>query len=135
VSGGNGSGKNGGGDAFDDFDALIRDRDDDFEVGGDWENPRADYDPYEDFRASQAGRGGDSGSSSFADRGLVDAITRIIESLAGSAGDALAPDTRRQLEKLLRDLLVVLRDVIDAMIERIDNRRDNDFEIEEIPVD
>ena len=59
MSGGNGGGKNGGGDAFDDFDALIRDRDDDFEVGGDWDNPRADYDPYEDFRASQAGRGGE----------------------------------------------------------------------------
>lgn len=135
MSGGNGNGdKNGGGDAFDDFDALIRDREDEFDVPGDWDNPRAGYDPYEDFKQSQAG-GGASGGSSFADRGLVDAITRIIESLAGAAGDTLAPDTRRQLEKLLRDLLVVLRDVIDAMIERIDNRRDDDFEIEEIPVD
>lgn len=135
MSGGNGSGKNGGGDAFDDFDALIRDRDDEFDVPGDWDNPRAGYDPYEDFKQSQAGSGGGAGNSGFADRGLVDAITRIIESLAGAAGDALAPDTRRQLEKLLRDLLVVLRDVIDAMIERIDNRRDQDFEIEEIPID
>ena len=135
MSGGNGKGSNGGGgDLFDDFDALIRDREEEFGPEGEWENPRAGYDPYEDFRASQARREG-GGSSAFADRGLVEAITRIIESLAGAAGDALAPDTRRQLEKLLRDLLVVLRDVIDAMIERIDNRRDDDFEIEEIPVD
>ena len=35
----------------------------------------------------------------------------------------------------LRDLLMVLRDIINAMIERIDNRRDEDFRVEEIPID
>mgnify|MGYP006351711723 CR=1 FL=1 len=69
------------------------------------------------------------------DRGLVDAITRILEGLAGVAGDSLAPEVRRQMEKALRDLLIVLRDVIDAVIERIDNRREPDVEIEEIPID
>lgn len=132
-NGGNGSRPGG-----DDFEPLIRDRETDF--GSDWDNPRADYDPYADFAAGGAGeRGGGQGygfgGSGLGDRGLVDAITRIIDSLASAAGDALAPDTRRQLEKLLRDLLVVLRDVIDAMIERIDNRREDDFEIEEIPID
>lgn len=137
-NGGNGSHPGG-----DDFEPLIRDRETDF--GSDWDNPRADYDPYADFAAGGARQGGGSqgysfggsglGGSGLGDRGLVDAITRIIDSLATAAGDALAPDTRRQLEKLLRDLLVVLRDVIDAMIERIDNRREDDFEIEEIPID
>lgn len=132
-----GPGRNGGNGSHpggDDFEPLIRDRETDF--GGDWDNPRADYDPYADFATGGARAGGPGfGGADFADRGLVDAITRIIDSLASAAGDALAPETRRQLEKLLRDLLVVLRDVIDAMIERIDNRRDEEFEIEEIPID
>ncbi len=123
---GNGAGNGAGG--FDDFDDFIRDREEEF--GGEWENPRAGYDPYEDYARAQSGA-----RAPGIDRGLVDAITRILEGLAGVAGDALSPDTRRQLEKTLRDLLVVLRDVIDAMIERIDNRRDQDFEIEEIPID
>lgn len=125
---GNGSGNGNGAGGFDDFDDFIRDREDPFEGASD--NPRAGYDPYEDYARSQAGA-----RQPGIDRGLVDAITRILEGLAGVAGDALSPETRRQLEKALRDLLVVLRDVIDAMIERIDNRRDADFEIEEIPID
>lgn len=133
------AGRNGGNGSHpgDDFEPLIRDRETDF--GSDWERPRADHDPYADFAsAGHAGGGSQNqafGGSGLGDRGLVDAITRIIDSLASAAGDALAPDARRQLEKLLRDLLVVLRNVIDAMIERIDNRRDDDFEIEEIPID
>ncbi len=124
-NGGNGSHPGGG---YEDFEPLIRDRDDAF--AGDWDNPRSGYDPYQDF----AGGGGFSSAGS-GDRGLVDAITRIIETLASAAGDSLAPETRQQLEKVLRDLLVVLRDVINAMIERIDNRREDDYEIEEIPID
>ena len=100
------------------------------EFPGEWENPRADYDPYEDFARSQ-GMPRNPG----VDRGLVDAITRILEGLAGVAGGSLAPEVRRQMEKALRDLLIVLRDVIDAVIERIDNRREPDVEIEEIPID
>jgi uncharacterized membrane protein len=123
-NGGSGNGNGAGG-----FDDFIRDREDP------WENPRADYDPYEDFAASGSSRQSGFGSAGLGDRGLVDSITRIIETLASTAGDALSPDTRRQLEKALRDLLVVLRDVIDAMIERIDRRRENDIEIEEIPID
>lgn len=107
-SGGNGT--NGGPGGFDEFEDLIRDRDEfDFE-----ENPRADYDPYSDFASSGSRAGSSRGAGAFGDRGLVDAITRIIESLGGIAGDALSPETRRRLEKALRDLLVVLRDIIDA---------------------
>lgn len=119
---GNGSNGNGAG-GFDDFDDFIRDREDDFSAG--WDDPG---DPYADY-----GRGG-SREPGF-DRGLVDAIARIIDGLAGAAGDALSPDLRRQLEKSLRDLLVILRDIINAMIERIDNRRDDEPRIEEIPID
>ncbi len=131
---GNGNGSGNGAGGFDDF--FIRDRDADGEreePAGYEDHPRGGYDPYEDYASS-------SGSSSRArqpgfDRGLVDSITRIIEGLASVAGDSLSPDTRRQLEKALRDLLMVLRDVIDAMIARIDSRRDTDFEMESIPID
>jgi hypothetical protein len=136
--GGNGNGNGAGG--FDDFDDFIRDRAEEAGEsqthGGYEDHPRGDYDPYADF----AGAGGGPGAGARArqpgfDRGLVDGITRILESLASVAGDSLAPETRRQLERALRDLLVVLRDVITAMIERIDNRREVDFEMEEIPID
>jgi hypothetical protein len=132
--GGSGNG-NGNGDGFDDF--FIRDRGDDgerVESGGYEDHPRAGYDPYEDFAGARAGSSSRARQPGF-DRGLVDSITKILEGLAGVAGDALAPETRRQLERALRDLLVVLRDVIDAMIARIDSRRDDEFEIEEIPID
>jgi hypothetical protein len=128
---GNGNSGNGGGaGGFDDFDSFIRDRDEELSEGP-YENPRAGYDPYEDFAGAQSGQRQSSGF----DHGLLDAITRILEGLGGVTGDALSPDARRKLEKALRDLLVVLRDVINAMIERIDNRRDDDFEIEEIPIE
>lgn len=123
--GGNGNGAGG----FDDFDDFIRDRADETESQG---QAYGGYDPYEDYAG--AGAGARARQPGF-DRGLVDGITRILESLASVAGDSLAPETRRQLEKALRDLLVVLRDVITAMIERIDNRREIDFEMEEIPID
>lgn len=125
---GNGNGSGSGAGGFDDFDDFIRDREEEFPPPED--HPRGSYDPYEDYAGAQA-RARQPGF----DRGLVDAITRILEGLGGVAGDALSPDVKRQLEKALRDLLVVLRDVIDAMIERIDNRREDDFEIEEIPID
>lgn len=139
---GNGNGNGAGG--FDDFDEFIRDRADEAGEGpahGGYEgHPRGDYDPYADFAGAGAGAGAGGGAGARArqpgfDRGLVDGITKILESLASVAGDSLAPETRRQLEKALRDLLVVLRDVITAMIERIDNRREVDFEMEEIPID
>lgn len=133
--GGNGNGNGAGG--FDDFDDFIRDRADESgegESGAGYEDhPRGGYDPYEDYAG--AGAGARARQPGF-DRGLVDGITKILESLASVAGDSLAPETRRQLETALRDLLVVLRNVIDAMIERIDNRRrEADFEMEEIPID
>ncbi|MFT4048752.1 MAG: hypothetical protein QM648_02835 [Solirubrobacterales bacterium] len=122
-NGGNGNGNGAGG--FDDFDDFIRDRESEFG------EPEAEgFDPYADFRA---GHGGSTRPG--IDRGLVEAIVRILDGLGGVAGEALSPDLRRQLEKTLRDLLVVLRDIINAMIERIDGRRDDDFEIEEIPID
>ncbi|MBJ7355056.1 MAG: hypothetical protein JHC98_09540 [Thermoleophilaceae bacterium] len=130
-NGGNGAGNGAGG--FDDF--FIRDRDDEQTAPTGYEDhPRGGYDPYEDF-ASGSGAGSTRARQPGFDRGLVDSITRIIEGLASVAGDSLSPETRRQLEKALRDLLMVLRDVIDAMIARIDSRRDDDFEIEEIPID
>ncbi len=120
---GNGAGGNGAG-GFDDFDDFIRDREDEFSSS--WDDPA---DPYADFGRRRSAR-----EPGF-DRGLVDAIVRIIDGLAGVAGDALSPDLRKQMERALRDLLVVLRDIINAMIERIDSRRDEDFRVEEIPID
>jgi hypothetical protein len=133
--GGDGNGNGDGAGGFDDF--FIRDREGDGERAGQSgyeDHPRAGYDPYEDYAGAGAGGSARARQPGF-DRGLVDSITRILEGLASMAGDSLAPETRRQLEKALRDLLVVLRDVIDAMIARIDSRRDDEFEIEEIPID
>lgn len=130
---GNGNGNGDGAGGFDDF--FIRDREGEgTEPSGYEDHPRSGYDPYEDYAGTSSGGSARARQPGF-DRGLVDSISKIIEGLASVAGDSLAPETRRQLEKALRDLLVVLRDVIDAMIARIDSRREDDFEIEEIPID
>jgi uncharacterized membrane protein len=124
-AGGNGAGSGGG---FDDFDDFIRDRDDDPAERRD--DPFGGFDPYEDYARSHSGarRPG-------LDRGLIDAVARVVEGLTALAGEALSPELRRQLEKTLRDLLIVLRDVINATIERLERRHVDDFEIEEIPID
>lgn len=144
---GNGAGKGPrkrkAGDPIDDFEELIRDRDDDFEIEFDdpftaRAHPRGDYDPYSDFESARAyGSGGGYGgdASGFSDRGLADALTHIIELLAGVATNSLSPEARRKLEKTVRDLLVMLRDVLDRIIEGIDARHEDEFEIEEIPIE
>lgn len=132
-----GKGSNGAGNGnghSDDFEPFIRDSEQDFADPWDdskWENPRAGYDPYEDFSAGA----GQKQQRGFVDRGLVDAIVGIIDSLGGVAGDSLSPDTRRRLQRALRDLLLVLRDVIDAMIRRLETKLGDDVEIENIPID
>lgn len=126
---GNGAGGNGAG-GFDDFDDFIRDREDDFEPG--WSRSAAGGDPYGDY--GQAG-GQRSTRRPGIDRTLIDAILGVVDSLSGATGDALAPDLRKQLQKTLRDLLMVLRDIIDALIERIDRRNDGEVKLEEIPID
>lgn len=118
-------GSNGGAGGFDDFDDFIRDREE--QLGEDWSDPA---DPFGDYGTRERPRA-DSGF----DRGLVDAITRVLDGLTSLAGDALSPELRSQLERTLRDLLVALRDIIDALIERIDRRRDDNFQVEEIPID
>lgn len=128
---------------YDDFDDLIRDPDYDFDdpsfgtsgaaAGGsasDWE------DPSEAFRRfSERGAPG-FGSATGGDRSAADLIARVIELLGGLATEALPAETRRQIERMLRDLLVVLRDTIDRLIERLDQHDlDNDVKIEEIKID
>ncbi|MBI5310964.1 MAG: hypothetical protein HZB14_08095 [Actinobacteria bacterium] len=121
---------------FDDFDDLIRDPEYDFDEpsGGssEWEDPS---DAYRRFSARAQGAGG-FGPAGGGDRGAADAIARIIELLGGLATEALPAETRRQVERMLRDLLVVLRDTIDRLIDRLDEHNlDDDVEIEEIRVD
>lgn len=147
-NGGNGSG-NGWGDefdepagerprkrdrrGFDDFDDLIRDPEythddpnDPFEsFSHGWE------DPTEQYRRARSRSGGAAGAAS----GVTDAVLHLIEMLAGAAGDALPPDSRRRLEGMMLDLLVAVRDSIDGMIERLEERVDNEVEIEEIQID
>lgn len=123
---GNGSGGFGGG--FDDsFDDFIRDRE--TEHGAGWDDPH-DPDPYADF-----GGGRRQARQPGIDRALVEAITRLLDGLVGVAGEALAPELRRRVQKALRELLVVLRDIIDALIASIDGHRDEDLRVEEIPID
>ncbi len=118
---------------FDDFDDLIRDPeyahddpDDPFEsFSPGWD------DPAERYRSARSRSGGATGAAS----GVTDAVLHLIEMLAGAAGDALPPDSRRRLESMLLDLLVAIRDSIDGMIERLEERVDHEVEIEEIQID
>lgn len=73
-------------------------------------------------------------SERYEGRGDLGSLVRFVELVGEVAGDALPPDARRQLERLLREFLVVVRDVADRVIERLDES-ENDFEIEEIPID
>jgi hypothetical protein len=61
-------------------------------------------------------------------------LARMIDLFSEFAGDAIPPETRRQLERTIRDLLVVIRDILDKAIERLDEES-RDVEIEEIPID
>lgn len=125
-----------GSSRFGAFDDFIRDREEpdfaDFEPtpGGD---APGGSDPFADYAGPR--RSAHQGRARGIESGLVDTVTRILDALAGLAGESLPPNARRQLERSLRDLLVVLRDVIDALIERLDARHEDDFEIEEIPID
>lgn len=130
ASGGKDGGNGGGfdddfgggfGNGFDDpFDDLIKDAD-----AEPWDEPGLGYDPYSEFPPPRGG----------GERATVDALTRVFELLAGAAGDALPPEARRQLERVLRDLLVTLRDSLDRVIERLDGHVHEEVEIEEIPID
>jgi hypothetical protein len=115
----NGSGGNGSG-GFEDFGDFIRDREDEFTI--DWDEPEFARDPR-------------AGASQGFDRGLIDSIARLVEGISSLAGDALSPDLLSRVEQALRDLLVVLRDLITALIERIDGKKTEEPRIEEIPID
>lgn len=158
-NGGGGNGKPGGergqGDApkretgsgrrdwpgYDDFDDLIRDPDYDFDdpsfgspgataAGAGWEDPSEAFRRY-----SERGAAG-FGPAAGGDRTAADLLARVIELLGDLASEALPAETRRQVERMLRDLLVVLRDTIDRLIDRLDEHNlDDDVEIEEIKID
>ena len=125
---GAGAGPTGGnGDGFDEFEELIRDRDEEFGAG--WDNPRAGYDPYEDFASAQAGpRGGYGGGygsgGGFGDRSLVDAITETLRA-EGTVGvivaDAAVPTVRKQLERagIRYDLLGEVAQIFDARVDLV----------------
>lgn len=135
-----GPGGNGNGNGFDGFDDFIRDREQEFSS---WDDPA---DPWGDY-ARQAGsqsRGGHGGHGHGArgrssrpgvDRTIVESISRIIDGLAGLAGEALPSDLQQRLEQALRELLVALRDILDMLIDRIDGRRGPQPQVEEIPID
>ena len=73
-------------------------------------------------------------SSQYERRGDLPGLVRIFDVIGEIAGEAVSPETRRQFESVLRDMLVLLRDVIDRAIERLDEEG-REVEIEEIPID
>lgn len=120
-------------DFDDDFDDLIRDPE--------YASTDPSSDPFESFTrdwddpATSRGHGNGGGRPSGRSTGVTDAILHLVEMVAGTAGDALPPDTRRRLEGMLRDLLIALRDSLDQMIDRLEERTDYEVEIEEIHID
>lgn len=118
-------------DFDDDFDDLIRDPE--------YVDADPSSDPFESFTRDwddpATSRGHGNGRSSGSANGVTDAILHLVEMVAGTAGDALPPDTRRRLEGMLRDLLIALRDSLDKMIDRLEERTDYEVEIEEIHFD
>ncbi len=67
-------------------------------------------------------------------RGDLPGIMRMFSLFNEVAGEAVSPETRRQFERVLRDFLVILRDVIDRAIDRLEVDA-GEVEIEEIPID
>ncbi|MBJ7347539.1 MAG: hypothetical protein JHC87_03085 [Thermoleophilaceae bacterium] len=60
-------------------------------------------------------------------------LLRLIEIFGDAASEAVSPQTKRQLEHLVREFLIVLRDVIDRVIDNLEE--EPEIEIEEIPID
>ena len=60
-------------------------------------------------------------------------LLRLIEIFGDAASEAVSPQTKRQLEHLMREFLIVLRDVIDRVIDNLEE--EPEIEIEEIPID
>lgn len=140
-NGGNGGNGSDGGAFDDDFDELIRDPEYDFDepvpgAGFGWEDPAAAFRGHGSRGSGSAHGGSTHGGSAHGDRSAADSIARLIELVGSLATEALPADTRRQFESMLRDLLVVLRDTIDRLIDRLDEHGvDDEVEIEEIRID
>lgn len=60
-------------------------------------------------------------------------LLRLIEIFGDAASEAVSPQTKRQLEHLMREFLIVLRDIIDRVIDNLEE--EPEIEIEEIPID
>lgn len=119
-------------DPADEFEDLIRDPDFDFD------DPRFGWEDPSSARRRSGSRSGGARGGSYAGDGTAaaDSLARLIELVGGLASEAMPPDTRRQVERMLRDLLIVLRDTIDRLIDRLDEHGlDDEIEIEEIRVD
>lgn len=100
----------------------------------DWEELEFDdlgYEPADADRVREAWR---RINREYGRRGDLPGVVRMFALFNEVAGEAVSPETRRQLERVLRDLLVILRDVIDRAIERLDEDT-GEVEIEEIPID
>lgn len=139
------------GDDFEDFDPFADD-DDDVPTGGsgaagageerieseweelDWEELDYEdlgYEPEDADRVREAWRRINAG---YGRRPDLPGLLRIFETFSDVAGDSVSPETRRAFERVLRDLLIIIRDVIDRAIERLEEQG-KETEIEEIPID
>jgi hypothetical protein len=58
----------------------------------------------------------------------------LLSQLIQSVRDLIPPDLQRRLGEALRELLLALRALIDFYLERVDRRREEPAEVEDIPI-
>jgi hypothetical protein len=67
-------------------------------------------------------------------RGSLPDLGPLLALLGGSARGVLPPELARQLADALRELLVVLRAIIDYAIDRLDRPEPDERRVEDIPI-
>jgi hypothetical protein len=81
--------------------------------------PAAGWEPPRDEDGRDSGRSGD-----------MDLLVQVLQSVR----DLIPPDLQRRLAEALREVLLALRAVIDWYVERIEARRSEPTEVQDIPI-
>jgi hypothetical protein len=85
--------------------------------------PEAGWQAPSDPPAAGAGSGADAGAE-------VELLSQVLRSLR----DLIPPDLEQRLAEALRELLLAVRALIDHYVERLERRRGEPVEVEDIPI-